>query len=160
MEQKSREIYVIVHNVRSLHNVGSVFRTADAAGVSKMYITGYTPTPLDELGRVRAEIHKTALGAEQTMPWEYVKSVNALITRLHKKGVHVIALEQSNDALDYRTFKVQFPCALLIGNEVRGVSKKTLAKTDAIIQIPMRGTKESLNVSVAFGIAVYQIAHG
>lgn len=148
---------VIVHNVRSLHNAGSVFRTADAAGVSKIYITGYTPRPIDELGRVRKEIAKTALGAEKSVPWEAVKNISGLIKRLKKGGVQIIALENTNGAADYREFKPKFPAVLIIGNEVRGLSKQLLAKTDQVIAIPMRGRKESLNVSVAFGVAVYKL---
>ena len=155
--KSDKSVYVVAHNIRSLHNVGSVFRTADAAGVAKIYLTGYTPKPIDELGRVRSEIAKTALGAECSVQWEVFRNPAALITRLKKQGIQIIALENALGACDYRTFKPKFPVALIIGNEVRGVSPALLKRSDAVISLPMRGTKESLNVSVAFGIAMYKL---
>ena len=155
--RKRRELFAILHNIRSLHNVGSVFRTADGAGVSKIYLTGYTPSPLDEMGRVRKEIAKTALGAEKSVPWEAVRNISKLIKRLKKDRVQIIALENIKNAVDYHKFKPKFPMALVLGNEVRGFSRALLKKADAVIKIPMRGKKESLNVSVAFGIAIYEL---
>jgi len=151
------EFVVILHNIRSLHNVGSVLRTADGAGVTKVYMTGYTPSPTDEMGRVRKEIAKTALGAEGSVMWEWTPDVSRLIVKLKQEGYFVVALEQSEGALDYREFRPKFPLALIAGNEVRGLSKALLGKTDASIIIPMRGKKESLNVSVAVAIALYQL---
>ncbi|MBI2052915.1 MAG: RNA methyltransferase [Candidatus Ryanbacteria bacterium] len=155
--RSGRKVFVIVHNVRSLHNVGSVFRTADGAGVTKIFLTGYTPMPVDELGRVRKEIHKTALGAEKWLSWEKTASISKLIDRLQGAGVKVVALENTKGAKDYRVFRPSFPLALIVGNEVRGLSPAILKKCDSIVQIPMRGKKESLNVAVAFGIAIYKI---
>ncbi|MEK7576192.1 MAG: TrmH family RNA methyltransferase [Patescibacteria group bacterium] len=153
-----KDLSVIVHNVRSLHNVGSVFRTADGAGVSKIYLTGYTPSPLDEMGRARKEISKTALGAEESVKWEVIRNITTLIKWLKKSGVQIIALENTKNAVDYRRFKpIREQAVLIIGNEVRGLSPALLKKCDVIISIPMRGRKESLNVSVAFGIAVYTL---
>lgn len=156
MSERSKLI-LIAHNIRSLHNAGSVLRTADAAGVAKVYFTGYTPKPTDEMGRVRPQVAKTALGAEQTVAWEQRKNISALLGCLKKEGVLLIALENAPGATDYREFRPRFPLALILGNEVRGISSATLAKMDAIITIPMRGKKESLNVSVACGIAVYKL---
>lgn len=153
----NKEFIAIIHNVRSLHNVGSVFRTADGAGVSKIYLTGYTPSPIDEMGRIRKEIIKTALGAEQSIKWETVKNISAVTKRLKKEGVQIVALEKAKNAVDYKKFKPKFPVALIVGNEVRGLSSTILTRADAIISIPMLGKKESLNVSVAFGIAAYSI---
>jgi len=152
-----KEVFVIVHNVRSLHNVGSLFRTADAAGTTKIYLTGYTPSPLDEFGRPRKEIQKTALGAEKYIPWEKRKDISRLIENLKEKRIAVIALENIARAKDYRRIVPKKSFALIIGNEVRGLSKTVLKKADAIIKIPMRGGKESLNVSTAFGIAIYKL---
>lgn len=151
-------MYAILHNIRSVHNVGSMLRTADAAGVEKVFLAGYTPAPVDAFGKARAEIAKTALGAERTVPWEKVKDIGTLIRRLKSEGVFVVALEQDARALDYRKFKSRFPLALVVGNEVRGLSRAVLNQCDAIIEVPMRGKKESLNVSVAFGIGVFEIA--
>ena len=178
---KTKGLYLILHNIRSMNNVGAIFRTADGAGVKKIFLTGYTPRPADEFGRARQEIHKTALGAERAVEWEHrrdigkllknLKNEKKLIKKLKKKpsskschgkiwttvSVSVIGLEQSDNAVDYRKFKPKFPLVLIIGNEVRGLSKKILKKCDIVIQIPMRGKKESLNVAVALGIALYEI---
>ncbi len=153
-----KEIVLVIDNVRSAHNVGSMFRTADAAGVTKIYCIGYTPTPLDRFKRPQKDIAKTALGAEQTLPWEHYDHIGDVIQALKHDGVTIVALEQTKNAIDYRTLlhhgdKV----ALVVGNEVGGISEGTLALCDHHIEIPMRGTKESLNVSVATGIALYAL---
>ena len=157
MKKQNGPVIMILHNIRSLHNVGSMFRTADAAGVSKIYLTGYTPTPVDAFGKVRPEIAKTALGAERTVPWEQKKNINLLLALLHRNGVYVIGLEQHADAVDYRRVKTKKPWALVVGNEVRGLSEAALRTCDVIAEIPMRGKKESLNVSVAFGVAIFSL---
>ncbi|HYC83440.1 MAG TPA: TrmH family RNA methyltransferase [Candidatus Paceibacterota bacterium] len=149
--------YLILHNIRSAHNVGSIFRTADAAGVAKVFISGYTPQPIDRFGRPVGEIAKTALGAEQTVPWEYQESVSKIITSLRKQSVEIIALEQDAKSVDYKKYKPAGSFALLLGNEVEGVEKKLLKRSDAIVEIPMAGEKESLNVSVAAGIALFRL---
>src|SRR3989344_9584242 len=146
-----REVYLVLHNIRSAHNVGSIFRTADAAGVSKIYLGGYTPTPPNE------KISKVALGAEKTVPWEQCKQTWRLLKKLSTCKVgpcRILALEQAPKAVDYRKFKPEFPMALVLGNEVGGLSKQTLEYCDKIIEIPMYGKKESLNVSVATGVAL------
>ena len=153
----SRELVIVLHNIRSLHNVGSVLRTADGAGVAKVYMTGYTPSPTDEMGRVRKEITKTALGAESSVAWEYAPDVSRTIAKLKKDGFSIVALEQSDGAVDYRSFVVKGSVALIAGNEVRGLSSALLEKADASIVIPMRGKKESLNVSVAVAIVTYKL---
>lgn len=154
------KLILIVYNVRSLHNVGSVFRTANGAGVSMVYLTGYTPSPVDELGRMRKEVAKTALGAEMMVPWERRSNIRNLVQKLKKEGVHIVALENTRGATDYRLYKPTFPLVLVLGNEVRGLSKNLLRVADETIRIPMRGKKESLNVSVACGIAVYKLLEG
>ena len=145
LKKERAEVYLILHNIRSLYNVGSIFRTADGAGVSKIYLTGYTPEPAP----------KTALGAEKYVSWEKVANIQRLTNKLKKSKVQIVALEQSKNAVDYRKFKPRYPAALILGNEVRGLSPSLLKKCDKIIQIPMRGRKESLNVSVAAGIALF-----
>ncbi len=152
-----QELVIILHNVRSLHNVGSVLRTADGVGAAKVYMTGYTPSPTDEMGRVRKEIAKTALGAESSVTWEHVPDISRLVAKLKKEGFFIVALEQSGRAVDYRVFRPQFPLALIAGNEVRGLSGALLEKTNACVMLPMRGKKESLNVSVAVAIAAYRL---
>ncbi len=152
-----KQFYLIVENVRSSENVGSFFRTADALGVDKIYLVGYTPAPLDKFGRPDSKIAKTALGAELVVPYESCKTIAPLINRLKKDGFTVVALEQDANSIDYRKLNTKNKIALIVGNEVTGVTKSTLKKCDAIIEIPMMGVKESLNVSVATGIALSRI---
>ena len=152
-----KEAYLILHNIRSVHNVGAIFRTADAAGISKIYLTGYTPTPVDRFGRARNDFAKTALGAEKTVKWEHIKSVNSLLKILRKEKLKIVAVEQSNKAVDYKRVKIKFPIAFIFGNEVRGLSKSILDKSDTVAQIQMLGKKESLNVSVTVGIFLFRV---
>jgi 23S rRNA (guanosine2251-2'-O)-methyltransferase len=151
-----KEIYVIAHNIRSVHNVGSFFRTCDAVGVSKIYLTGFTPAPVDRFGRDRNDVHKTALGAEKTVSWEQVEDIKKVVDQLKKEGVVVVGLEQDSLAVDYRSFNVDSSVALIVGNEPDGIPKEVREMCDALVEIPMRGKKESLNVSVALGIALYE----
>lgn len=148
------QVSVILHDIRSMHNVGSIFRTADGAGVSKMYLTGYTPAPLDRFGRPVKEIAKVALGAEKTVPWEE-REITELITSLKKDGVQVIAVEQDQRSVPYMVLKPKGCTALVFGSEVGGISDTVLTQCDTVIEIPMYGKKESLNVSVAAGIVLY-----
>lgn len=142
-------MFLILHNVRSTYNVGSIFRTADAAGVEKIYLCGYTPGPAQ----------KTALGAEVTVPWERHIQTWRLLRTLKKQDVHLYALEQHETSTNLFDFKPRYPYALIVGHERRGLSKAMLQYTDAILEIPMHGSKESLNVAVATGIALYWL-HG
>ena len=156
MNNTTPEIAVLLHNVRSAYNVGSIFRTADGAAVSRVILTGYSPTPHDRLGRPRGDISKAALGAEEVVCWEYVKDVSSALTRLAREGFHIVAVEQDEAAGDYRAFTATKSTCFVFGNEVRGLSPVLLKKCDAIIDIPMRGKKESLNVSVAAGIVLFR----
>jgi len=157
--KEPKKIYLILHNIRSTHNVGSIFRTADAVGVSKIYLTGYTPSPFDKLGKLEKNFSKTALGAEKSVEWAKTKNLTPLLTKLKKEGAQIVALEQDAHSTIYSMFKPKFPIALLLGNEVSGVDKSVLKKCDHIIEIPMRGQKESLNVSVAAGVALFRLAN-
>ncbi len=145
------EIYVICDNIRSLENIGSIFRTADAIGVSKIFLCGISGKP------PHSKISKTALGAEEAIPFEHYKQTGRLIDKLKKQKIKIIALEQEKNAVSYENFKPDFPMALVLGNEVKGISKTILKKADRIIFLPMQGKKESLNVSVAFGVAGYYL---
>ena len=151
MSKVNREFYIICDNLRSRFNVGSIFRTADALGVTKIYLGGITPCP------PHPEIHKVSLGATETVPWEHVRQAWRLVENLKERGVQIIALEQTKKSIDYTKFKPRFPVALIVGNEVNGVSKNLLKRADKVIHIPMHGKKESLNVSVAFGVAGFRI---
>ena len=150
-------IVVIIHNVRSIYNVGSIFRTAETAGVNEIYLTGYTPTPIDKFGKNRKDLAKTALGAEKTIPWKKFIKVGEAIKKLKKENYFIIAIEQAKNSLDYKKVKPKQKTAFMVGNEVRGLDKKVLSKCDVIAEIPMKGKKESLNVSVATGVTLFRI---
>ena len=145
-------IRVILHNIRSAYNVGTIFRTADAVGIEKIYLTGYTPNPAKD-----KKIEKTALGAEKYVSWESYKNLNYLLKKLKKEGFKIVALEQNEKSIPYYKFRPRFDIVLILGNEVRGLNKKILEKCDYILEIPMFGRKESLNVAVAFGIIAYYL---
>ncbi|MCA9354077.1 MAG: TrmH family RNA methyltransferase [Candidatus Kaiserbacteria bacterium] len=147
--------YLILENIRSAYNVGAIFRTADAAGVSKIFLIGYTPAPIDRFGRVQSEIEKTSLGASQTISWEHHKSALPVVADLQEEGVSVVAIEQTSESVSLPTFSVPKHVAYVMGNEVEGVSKEVLDMVDQVVDIPMLGMKESLNVSVATGIVLY-----
>ena len=152
----------ILQNIRSLYNVGSIFRTADAAGIEKLYFCGITPAPVDQFGKVKPKLAKVSLGSEKTVLWEKVASASRLIDRLKKAGYKIWAVEQDRRAsLYYKTNKTNRTdkLALIFGNEVRGISPAILKKCDKILEIPMRGKKESLNVAVAFGIVIYGLMY-
>lgn len=146
---------LILENIRSAYNVGAIFRTADGAGVSKIYLVGYTPTPIDRFGRPQPEIKKTSLGASEEIEWEHYERVSDFISPLKKEGITVVAVEQAPVSISMIDFIVPEKVAYIVGNEVEGVSKESLELADVIIDIPMLGTKESLNVSVAAGIVLY-----
>lgn len=153
--KKSYELILL--DIRSVYNVGAIFRTADAAGISKIYLVGITPTPLDRFGRIRTDVAKAALGAEQTVPWEYVKTISPLLSRLKKEETTIVAIEQAENSINYKKVKTKGKTVFLLGPEVTGVPKAVLKKCDVIAEIPMAGKKESLNVSVAAGIALFRM---
>ena len=150
-----KETVVILHNIRSVENVGSMFRTADAAGVQKIYLVGITPAPLDRFGRKRKDLAKSALGAEEFVAWEQVKNTTTLLAKLKKQGFQIIGVEQDKKSVDYRKVKIKNKNAIIMGAEVEGIPKNILKKCDIIAEIPMYGKKESLNVSVALGIILF-----
>ena len=147
--------YLILENIRSAYNVGAIFRTADGAGVSKIFLIGYTPTPIDRFGRVQAEIAKTSLGASTEIEWEHHQNSNTALSKIRRNGVQVVAVEQTAKAVSLAQFSVPDKVAYIVGNEIEGVSEEALQQADTIVEIPMRGSKESLNVSVATGIILY-----
>lgn len=149
--KKQNEIYVLLDNIRSLHNVGSIFRTSDAAGIKKIFLCGQTGYP------PRKDISKTAIGAEEKVSWEYFIHTKDCIAELKGQGIQLVSLELTQNSISYRDFKVNGPTCLVLGHEIDGVSSEALTASDAVIEIPMRGTKDSLNVSVAFGIAAFHL---
>src|SRR3989338_2144424 len=165
-----KEITILLDNIRSTHNVGSIFRTGDAAGVKRIFLSGITSAPLDRFGRPQKEIAKTALGAEKDIKWIYYKSPLPLIAKLKREGFEIVGVEQDPKALDYWKFVPKKRTLLIFGNEVKGLSRALRSRCDSLIEIPMHGAmvqqahhprhtrrgKESLNVSVAAGIILYQ----
>ncbi|TSC87021.1 MAG: tRNA/rRNA methyltransferase SpoU [Parcubacteria group bacterium Gr01-1014_8] len=146
---------VLLHNIRSTHNVGSIFRSADAAGVERIFLSGYTPRPIDRFGRVRKDIAKTALGAEHALPWKYCSSPAHLIKKLKRNGWRIVGVEQDTRSIDYRRFKQSKKTFFIFGNEIKGISSQLRNACDTLIEIPMHGSKESLNVAVAAGIILF-----
>ncbi len=154
---------VVLDNIRSIHNVGSIFRTADALDIQKIYCCGITPTPLDRFGKFEKMFSKIALGAERTIPWEHKKSALQLTGALKKKGYTIFAIEQSKKSVPYFRIhpnkKELTRVALVLGSEVKGISKSVLKASDKILEIPMGGHKESLNVAVSFGIVGFHLKY-
>lgn len=157
MNKKENLKILILPDIRSAINVGAIFRTADAVGIDKIYLTGFTPRPTDKFGRIQKDIAKSALGAELIVKWEYKKSLPVVISKLKQEGFQIIAIEQDDKSIDYRKVKTKNPTAIILGGEVKGLSKNVLDKCDVIAEIPMHGKKESLNVSVACGVALFRM---
>ena len=159
--QKKREAVLILDNIRSVHNVGSIFRTAETLGISKVYCVGTTPTPLDRFNNKRSDFAKVSLGSEETLAWEYAEHGLGLLQKLKKSGAKIVALEQSPQSMDYKNVSLssssKSKVVIVLGNEVEGVSKDLLDQADVIAEIPMRGKKESLNVSISAGIFLYRL---
>jgi len=157
------EIVVIIHNIRSTHNVGSIFRTAEGFGITKIILSGYSPYPkmvhdtrLPHIAdKLTAQIHKTALGAELMVPFEYQPELN--LVALRDQGFRIVGLEQDDRSIELKNYKQHSKIALLLGEEVKGITAYLRAQCDDLIEIPMHGQKESFNVSVAAGIALYAL---
>ena len=145
-------ISILVENVRSVHNVGSIFRSADGFGAEKIYLTGFTAYP------PREDLHKTALGAEDSVPWEYHKDTISIAKKIKSEGIKLILVEQTHSSKSIYKSNYSFPVCFIVGNEVDGVSEELAKITDTHIELPMRGVKQSLNVSVATGIVGYELA--
>ena len=153
--KEKKTCVLILENIRSVENTASIFRTADGFGVSKIILVGTTPAPLDRFGRKRQDFAKVSLGAEESVDWEYKKEILPVIKDLRDQGFQIIALEQDHRSHRLRDFKAEDQFALIVGSEVDGVSRGALDNSDAIVEIPMQGMKESLNVSVAAGVALF-----
>ena len=144
-------ISILVENVRSVHNVGSIFRTADGFGAQKLYLTGYTAHP------PRQDLTKTALGAEEAVSWEYYENPILAANHIKKTGAKLVLIEQTTQSEDFHQINWDFPLCFIIGNEVNGVSEELCELADIHAELPMRGIKQSLNVSVAAGIIGYEL---
>ena len=147
--------YLILENIRSAHNVGAMFRTADGAGVDKIFLVGYTPTPIDRFGRPQSEIAKTSLGACDEIPWEKLGTSREVVEHLQGEGFIVAAVELTEGSVPLKDFSVPKKVAYLLGNEVTGVEEETMSLCDVVVSLPMLGSKESLNVATTAGIVMY-----
>lgn len=144
-------VTALLDDIRSLNNVGSIFRTSDAVNLQHLYLCGITGTP------PRNEIRKASLGAEESVPWSYFQNPVGLVQILKNDGYQIVALEHTTKSLDYREAEFRYPLCLMIGHEFNGIRDELIEMADMAIEIPMHGMKQSLNVSVAFSIAIYQI---
>lgn len=145
-------LYVLLDNIRSMYNVGSIFRTSDGIMIKKLFLTGYTPTP------EKKEVLKTALGSADSVEWEYIKNPIHAIKRLKDEKIKIAALELTNKSINYtEVSKKDFPLCLIVGNEITGIQNLILEQCDFSIELPMFGIKHSLNVAVAYGVAVYEL---
>ncbi len=149
LKQPRLPLTVVLNNIRSLHNVGAIFRTADGVGVEKIWLCGITGFP------PQSQISKTALGAEDRVPWDHHPETLEVVVELKRKNYQIVLLEQMTESIEYHRFKPKAPVCLVVGNEIEGVQERLLALCDASVEIPMMGIKNSLNVAVAFGIVAY-----
>ena len=145
-------IYILVENIRSVHNVGSIFRTADGFGAEKIYLTGYTAHP------PREDLHKTALGAEDAVPWEYNNNSLDAVKLIKKQGISLALIEHTKQSKSIYEMNWEFPVCFIVGNEVSGVSEELSTMADIHVELPMCGLKQSLNVSVAVGVVGYELS--
>lgn len=159
MKKTQAKNVVVLDNIRSTFNVGSIFRTSDALGIDKIILCGTTPTPKDRFGRDREDIAKVSLGAEKTIASEYFATTLSAVKKLKKEGYKIVMIEQSDESIDYKKVKLnKKDCyAFVLGTEVEGLSTNLLKLADHVAEIPMLGDKESLNVSVAFGVAMFRM---
>ena len=153
----NREYILVLHNIRSVYNVGALFRTADAVGITKIILSGYSPAPVDRFGRARADLAKSALGSEKSVAWEYVKTPNAFLKKARADGFQIVGVEQDPRSVDYKKVPKGHKMVFFAGTDTTGIAKPLRALCDTFAEIPMNGMKESLNVSVALGIVLYRI---
>ncbi len=159
------KVHILLPDIRSAYNVGSIFRSADCFSVEKIYLHGTTPTPIDRFGRsnsgAQKEISKTALGAEKDIPWEYITKIDKFLKIIKEENFTIVCIEQDKKSITLENFlkikkleKIE-NILIIFGNEIEGIEKDILKKTDYIVEIPMQGNKESLNVSVCAGLIMY-----
>jgi len=151
------EKILILHNIRSAQNVGAMFRTSEAIGMDKVILSGYSATPTDRFGRPEKKITKSALGSEQIVKWEYSENIEETLLEYKKQGYRVASVEQTPDSIDYKKYFPQENQIIIMGNEVLGVQEKLLNLSDDILELPMNGEKESLNVATCCGIVLYRL---
>ena len=162
-----REIIIIAHNLRSCQNVGSLLRTADGLGVKKVYLTGYTPYPIPEVDtrlpylreKIAKRINKTSLGAENYVDWNHVEDIEKVIVELKSEKYQIIALEQTEQSVNLEEFTPNIKLAIILGREVEGIESEVLDLADNYVSIPMKGFKESFNVTLAATMALYKFRY-
>jgi tRNA G18 (ribose-2'-O)-methylase SpoU len=155
--QGATDYVLVLHDIRSVYNVGALFRTADAVGINRIIVSGFTPAPVDRFGRLRPDIAKAALGAEQSVPWETAHDCIALLKTYRDRGYAIVGLEQVDQSVDYKDVVRSEQMVFVLGTETTGMSTEMVGACTVIAEIPMLGMKESLNVSVAAGILLYRV---
>ncbi len=155
--QSPDQYILVLHNIRSVYNVGALFRTADAVGITKIILSGYSPAPVDRFGRARADLAKSALGSEKSVAWEYVKTPNVFLKKARADGFQIVGIEQDARSVDYKKIPKDHKMVFIAGTETTGIAKPLRTLCDTFAEIPMNGMKESLNVSVALGIVLYRV---
>jgi 23S rRNA (guanosine2251-2'-O)-methyltransferase len=157
MKTKAKHI-LILDNIRSVFNVGSLFRIADCVGINQIFLCGITPSPKDRFGKERGDLAKVALGAEKSVAWDTCEKTLSLVKKLKREGYKIIAIEQDKKSIDYKTLQLRSgKAAFILGEETKGISKQILKYADLIAEIPLTGEKESLNVSVAGAVVLFRI---
>lgn len=160
-QERNQELYIVAHDIRSLYNVGSLFRLSDGAGITKLFLTGVTGAPFDRVKyqRQRQQIAKTALEGLNNVTWEYAKDPMSIIDQMKKNGAAIVALEQTSNSQPYHQVAYPDKLCIILGNEVDGVDRKLLDRCDLVAELPMYGAGKSLNVISAASILVYHIRH-
>ncbi|MGC9046690.1 MAG: TrmH family RNA methyltransferase [Minisyncoccia bacterium] len=155
------EIVPLLYNIRSVYNVGSIFRTSDALGIKQIYLYGYTPSPVDKIGNIRQDFKKVSLGAENYILWHSIKQFKPIVNNFRKNGYKIFAIEQNKKSIPFYKLKIsnKDKIILIVGNEIKGLPTTVLKQCDKILEIPMLGNKESLNVSIAFAIVSFYIVY-
>lgn len=164
-KEVNNKLDVVAHNIRSAHNIGSIMRVCEGLGVNRLWLSGYSPYPLIKNDprlpyvseRATKQINKTALGAQNSLNWHYENSIDQILNKLAKEEYQLCALEQSSNSIDMRDFKPTAKTAIILGNEVDGIDQSTLNRVQFVLEIPMRGNKESFNVATAAAMAIYKL---
>ena len=148
---------LILHNIRSAQNIGAMFRTSEAIGIDKIILSGYSATPTDRFGRPEKKIIKSALGSEKLVEWQYSENIENTLGEYKEKGYRIAAVEQTSNSVDYKDYAPQENQIIIMGNEVDGVEEGLLMLADDVLELPMKGEKESLNVATCCGIVLYRL---
>lgn len=150
-------VELVLHNIRSVYNTAAIFRTAECLGVAMIWLSGYTPAPIDRFGRQRPDFHKVALGSEKDVAWEVMDDLADLVESKKRSGYKIVALEQTNDSIQLQSFQITSPIILIPGTETTGIEPRVLELCDTVVEIDQSGVKESLNIHAATAITLWHM---